>query len=78
MIKLLNLITDELKRAKGFYFLLIAFVLVTEGIMVFGNVRASYKAIASGNTTDYRFPITNLASAFDDSMAFTLIIGATG
>lgn len=78
MMKLLNLTTDELKRAKGFYFLLMAFVLVTEGIMIFGNVRASYKAIASGNTTDYRFPITNLASAFDDTMAFTMIIGATG
>lgn len=78
MTKLLNLITDELKRAKVFYSLLIAFVLVTEGIMVFGNVRTSFMAIASGNTSDYPFPITNLASAFDDSMAFTMIIGATG
>lgn len=78
MTKLLNLITDELKRAKVFYFLLMAFVLVTEGIMVLGNVRTSYMAIASGNTSDYPFPITNLASAFDNSMAFTMIIGATG
>ena len=47
MTKLLNLITDELKRAKVFYFLLMAFVLMTEGIMVFGNVRTSYMAIAT-------------------------------
>lgn len=77
MTKLLNLITDELKRAKVFYLLLIAFVLISEGIMVFSNIRASYSVLTASENADYTNLITNLNGAFDNSMVYTMIIGAT-
>lgn len=77
MTKLLNLITDELKRAKVFYLLLITFVLISEGIMVFSNIRASYSVLTASENADYTNLITNLNGAFDNSMVYTMIIGAT-
>ncbi|PMC80589.1 hypothetical protein CJ191_00255 [Aerococcus viridans] len=77
MAKLLNLITDELKRAKIFYLLLIAFVLISEGIMVFVHIRASYAVSTASENIDNISLITNLNGVFDNSMVYTMIIGAT-
>lgn len=77
MTKLFNLVTDELKRAKVFYLLLIAFVIIAEAVMVFDNIRMNYMVQATDVYADHTQIITNLSGGFDNSMAYTLIIGAT-
>lgn len=78
MTKLLNLVTDELRRARGFYLLLVAFVLITESLMISSSIRSNFRILSGSGNTDYSQLITNLSAAFDGNMIYILIIGATG